>query len=90
MLFLSSPDFSFGVFVRLISLDNALDLLQNQGQRMVTSMAAAEPQLLFSRFHEVIEKRQDKLRVYCANPGRRYPCFTEALHKSQAELALCS
>jgi acyl-CoA hydrolase len=74
--------------VRLIQLDNALDLLQNQGRRMVTSMAAAEPQLLFSHFHEVIEKRQEKLRVYCANPGKRYPCFTEAFHKSQAEFVV--
>jgi acyl-CoA hydrolase len=71
--------------VRLIPLDKALELLQNQGRIMVTSMAAAEPQLLFSRFHEVIARRQEKLRVYCANPGKRYPCFTEAYHKGQAE-----
>ncbi|HYX31749.1 MAG TPA: acetyl-CoA hydrolase/transferase C-terminal domain-containing protein [Oligoflexus sp.] len=74
--------------MRLIKLDNALELLQKQGHRMVTSMAAAEPQLLFSRFHEVMTQRRDPLRVYCANPGRRYPCFTEEFHSSQTEFVV--
>ncbi len=73
---------------KLISLDHALDLLVRQGPRMVTSMAAAEPQLLFSKLHEVVERRSERLRVYCANPSRRYECFTESCHNGKIECVL--
>ncbi|MCX6129433.1 MAG: 4-hydroxybutyrate--acetyl-CoA CoA transferase, partial [Proteobacteria bacterium] len=34
------------------------------------------------------EQRDEKLRIYCANPGARYPCFTEAMHLGKLEFVL--
>ncbi len=73
---------------KLTDLDTLLDILTRTGHRMVTSMAAAEPQMLYSRLHEVIAARQDTLRIYCANPGKRYTCFTEACHNGKIELVV--
>lgn len=73
---------------KLCDLDQVLELLSHTGRRMLTSMAAAEPQLLYQRLHEVIAVRKENLRVYCANPSQLYPCFTSAYHGQKIELVV--
>lgn len=61
---------------RFTDLNNALSLLQS-GQTIVTSMAASEPQLFFDALAGRAKELRD-LRVYCANPNKRYTCFDPA------------
>jgi acyl-CoA hydrolase len=58
---------------KFIELEGALAQLKSN-QTVVTAMAASEPQLFFSALAERA-KSLHSLRVYCANPNRRYPCF---------------
>ncbi|NRA66071.1 MAG: acetyl-CoA hydrolase/transferase family protein [Pseudobacteriovorax sp.] len=59
----------------VISLDQALDLFKT-GQNVVTAMAAAEPQKLFSQLHQ-IDKSIENLTFFSANPSEAYPCFSQ-------------
>lgn len=58
------------------SVSAALNLIKD-GARIVTGMAAAEPQLFFSQFDQHAFTRKN-LALYCANPTKEYPCFTRA------------
>ena len=58
------------------TLSEALGHLQNDAQ-IVLSMAAAEPTAFLSGFHERAAELSG-LVVYCANPGRSYPCLSDA------------
>lgn len=46
------------------------------GERIVTAMAAAEPAGFFNGIHEQASQTQG-LVLYCANPTRAYPCFSD-------------
>ncbi len=72
----------------IIQIDEALGLLQNGAQRMVTAMAAAEPQILYQNLHKVLPHLQHKLRIYTANPSQLYPCFTEGAYDEQIEFVV--
>jgi acyl-CoA hydrolase len=63
------------VAAKTISIGAALEVLKGESRCLVTSMAAAEPQMLYRHLHEVLPLRREKLRIYCANPGQLYPCF---------------
>ena len=48
----------------------------NSGDRIVTSMAAAEPQLFFNTLCEKASQLRN-VTVYCANPQAEYACFLD-------------
>lgn len=60
---------------RLVSMEQAQSFLTS-GQVIVTSMAAAEPTLLFRNLHKAV-KGLSHLNVFCANPAERYECFAD-------------
>lgn len=57
------------------TLDDALTLVRS-GMRIVTAMAAAEPQAFFGSIGAHCRSLSD-VTVHCANPSRPYPCFTD-------------
>ncbi|MFW7380859.1 MAG: acetyl-CoA hydrolase/transferase family protein [Oligoflexus sp.] len=59
---------------QLVSIDQAMQLIK-KGGTVVTAMAAAEPQLFFSNLESFSENMQGRLRIYCANPSKRYAAF---------------
>jgi acyl-CoA hydrolase len=60
---------------KFISIDEAL-LQIKDCSRVVASMAAAEPRLMFENLHRRAADVID-VEVHCANPDRDYPCFTD-------------
>jgi acyl-CoA hydrolase len=60
---------------KTIPIEQALELLRHQGRRMITAMAAAEPQLLYRHVHKILPARTEPLRIFTANPGKLYPCY---------------
>lgn len=58
-----------------ISLAEGFALLKD-GDRVVTAMAAAEPQLFFSNAHLFLQGKKD-VKIFCANPNENYACFTD-------------
>ncbi len=64
-----------GGIAKIVALDEALEFIGN-GSRVVTAMAAAEPQSLFERIGEHCKSLQN-VTLHCANPSRDYPCFSD-------------
>ena len=60
---------------KLISLESALTLIK-ANDRIVASMAAAEPSLFLENIGKYAENLKD-VELYCANPSRPYQIFTE-------------
>jgi acyl-CoA hydrolase len=60
---------------KLISLESALNLIKPH-DRIVASMAAAEPSLFLEHIGTYAEKLQN-VELYCANPSRPYQVFTD-------------
>ncbi len=58
-----------------IELAEALSLIKSNN-RIVASMAAAEPQGLLGNIHNAA-KSFDNVTLHCANPSRDYECFTD-------------
>jgi len=61
---------------KITDLDKAFNYVRKGGS-MVTAMAAAEPHLFFNHLGECSDTIKEKLRIYCANPSKRYPIFTD-------------
>ena len=76
------------IFSKRISLSDALGLVSREGHRMVTSMAAAEPQLFYRSLHKVLPEFKQRLRIYTANPSSLHPCFTEGNHDGNVEFVV--
>ncbi len=62
--------------VRILPLDEALDLIGN-GAKVVASMAAAEPEALLGAIGQHCRSLRG-VTLHCANPSREYPCFSDA------------
>ncbi len=73
---------------KTLRIEDALELLKGPASCLVTSMAAAEPQMLYQRMHEALQYRKDKLRIYCANPGQLYPSFERDELESKVEFVV--
>lgn len=61
--------------MQVLSVDDALGFLSS-GQRVVSAMAAAEPQRFLARVGDAA-RGLESVTLYCANPSRDYPCFQD-------------
>lgn len=54
---------------------------------IVTAMAASEPQVFFNSLSQKTHffRKNQKLRIYCANPSQTYACFTDANNKENLD-----
>ena len=71
---------------KVISLDDALSFIKSN-QKIVASMAAAEPTGLFKNLGKVCANLSN-VTVYCANPTKEYDCFTDDRLQGKLELAV--
>lgn len=62
-------------FSKRSSIDKAFSHLPKSGN-VVLSMAAAEPAAFFENVH-LYAMRYEKLNIFCSNPTRSYPCFSD-------------
>ena len=69
---------------KVISADAAMLLLSSR-QTIVTAMATCEPSAFFERLGKRA-RELDALRVYCANPGSNYDCFSDPGLSGRLEL----
>lgn len=72
----SHSNFDKKVTEKLISIDQAMDKIKSN-DRIIASMAAAEPQGFLESIADYAHKFQN-LELYCANPSKPYRLFTEA------------
>lgn len=64
-------------------IDQLFSLLPEKAT-IVTAMAAAEPAEFFNHIHSKVQNKS-KWRVFCANPSRPFPCFSNAELAGQIE-----
>jgi acyl-CoA hydrolase len=57
------------------SVEEAFSLVESRST-IVTAMAAAEPQMFWSKLHEVALQHRD-VRVFCANPSQPWPAIAD-------------
>lgn len=69
---------------RLVSIEEALAYIDNS-MRVVTAMAAAEPQAFFSRIGDRCRDLRN-VTVHCSNPSRDYACFVDDCLAGRLEL----
>lgn len=68
------PDLNGRLATKTLSAQEAFGKISG-AQTIVAAMAGSEPLLFFEHLGEVCSVFRDRLRVYCANPSRNFPCF---------------
>ena len=69
-----TPDLHSQIAPKILSADEVFARI-GDARTIVDSMAASEPLCFFESLGEKCPAFQERVRVFCANPSRNYPCF---------------